>query len=112
MNRELHLEILVPIRVDPQFSFPDPFGITLNDRYNFKLVRNVEFFQSGPDREEFVASFRVKPILAAQIVNGLGFDSYNMFPRIPILHKHTVVFCCPSLGAVGPISTNQMQDLP
>jgi hypothetical protein len=63
LNRELHLQILVPIRVDFQFSFPDPFGITLNNRYDFKLVRNIEFLQSGPDCEEFVASFRVKPIL-------------------------------------------------
>ena len=112
MNRELHLEILVPVRVDSQLSFPYPFGITLNDGYDFKLVRNIEFLQPGPDREEFVPSFRVKPILAAQIVNGLGFDSYNVFPRIPIFHEHTIVFCCPSLGAVGPISADDMQDLP
>jgi hypothetical protein len=80
MNGKLHLEILVPIRVDPQFSFPDPFGITLNNRYDLKIVRNVEFFQSGPDREEFVPSFRVEPIPAAQVIDSLGLDSYNVFP--------------------------------
>lgn len=80
LNGELHLEILVPIRVDFQSSFPDPFGIALNDRNDLKMVRNIEFLQSGPDCEEFVPSFRVKPIPAAQIVNGLGFNSYNMFP--------------------------------
>jgi len=112
MNRKFHFEILVPIRVDFQFSFPDPFGITLNDGYDFKVVRNIKFLQSGPDREEFVSSFRVEPILTAQIVDGLGFDSYNMFPRIPILHEHTIVFCRPSFGSIGPISTDEMQDLP
>jgi hypothetical protein len=112
MNRELHLEILVPIRVDPQFSFPDPFGITLNDRNDLKFMRDIEFLQSSTDREEFVASFRVEPILAAQIVDGLSFDSHNMFPRIPILHKHAIVFCCPSFGAVGPISIDEMQNFP
>lgn len=112
MNRELHLEILVPIRVDPQFSFPDPFGITLNDRNNLKFMRNIEFLQSVPDRKELVASFRVEPILAAQVVNGLCFDPNNMFPRIPIFHKHAIVFCCPSFCAVSPISPDKMQYLP
>ena len=80
MNRELHLEVSIPIRVDFQFSFSDPFGITLNDRNDLKLVRNIKFLQSDPDCEELVASFRVEPILATQTVNGLGFDPNNMFP--------------------------------
>lgn len=73
LNRKFHFQILVPIRVDFEFSFSNPFGIILNNASDFKIVRNVEFLQSGPDCEEFVASFRVKPDLTTQILNGLDF---------------------------------------
>ena len=49
LNRKLELQILVPVRIDSQFSFPDPFGIILIDIFDFKVMFNVEFFQSGPD---------------------------------------------------------------
>ena len=35
------------------------------------MVRNVEFFESGPDRIEFVASFSVEPDLTPQVLHGL-----------------------------------------
>ena len=51
LNREFHLQILVPLGIDLQLSFPDPLRIILNDALNFKIVGYVEFFQSGPDCE-------------------------------------------------------------
>jgi hypothetical protein len=59
LNRKFHFEILVPVGVDRKFSFTDPFGIILNDARDFKVVRNVEFFQSGPDCKQFMPSLRV-----------------------------------------------------
>lgn len=49
LNRELDLQILVPVGIDLQFAFPDPFGIVFVDVFDFKIVFQVEFFQSGPD---------------------------------------------------------------
>jgi hypothetical protein len=49
LNRELHLQILVPIRVDLEFSFPDPFGVILVDACNLKIIGDIEFFQSCQD---------------------------------------------------------------
>lgn len=51
LNRELNLQVLIPIGVDRQFAFPDPLGIILNDTLDFKAVLNVEFLQSGPECE-------------------------------------------------------------
>jgi len=42
-------KILVPVGIDLQLSFPNPLGIILNDALDFKIVLDVEFFQSGPD---------------------------------------------------------------
>jgi hypothetical protein len=49
LNREFDFQILVPVGVDLQFSFTDPFGIVFIDVLDFKIVFDVEFFQSGPD---------------------------------------------------------------
>jgi hypothetical protein len=49
LNRKLDLQVLVPIGTDFQFSFPYPLGIILNNAFDFKIVRNVELFQSRPD---------------------------------------------------------------
>ena len=49
LNREFDLQILVPVGIDLQFSLPDPLGIILVDVLDFKIVLDVEFFQSGPD---------------------------------------------------------------
>ena len=51
LNRKLDLQILVPVGIYLESSFPDPLCIKLNDALNFKIVFNVEFFQSGPDCE-------------------------------------------------------------
>jgi hypothetical protein len=49
LNRKLDFQVLVPIGVDLEFSFPYPLGIILDDAFYLKIVRNVEFFQSSPD---------------------------------------------------------------
>jgi hypothetical protein len=58
------LKILVPVGIDFEFSLPDPLGIILNDAFDFKLMLDVEFFQSGPDCKKFVPSLGIEPDLA------------------------------------------------
>ena len=49
LHREFDLQVLVPVGIDLEFAFADPFGIVLIDIFDFKVVFQVEFFQSGPD---------------------------------------------------------------
>ena len=96
LDGESDLQVLVPVGADRQSSFPDPFGVILNDAGDFEFVRDVEFLQSGPDCEEFVSSFRVEPHLAAQVVHRLGLDFDNVFPAFVIGQEKAVVFRRPS----------------
>ncbi len=49
LDGELDFQVLVPVRVYRQFSFPYPFCVVLNDAGDLEVMFNVEFFQSGPD---------------------------------------------------------------
>jgi hypothetical protein len=49
LNGEFNFQVFVPIGIDLESAFPDPSGIVLIDALDFKVVSNVEFFQSGPD---------------------------------------------------------------
>ena len=49
LDREFDLQVLVPVGIDLQFAFTNPFCIILIDTFDFKVVCDVEFFQSGPD---------------------------------------------------------------
>jgi hypothetical protein len=49
LDGELDAQVLVPVGVDLQFALADPCGIILVDILDFKIVLEVEFFQSGPD---------------------------------------------------------------
>jgi hypothetical protein len=49
LHREFDLQVLDPVGIDLEFAFADPLGIILIDVFDFKLVFQVEFFQSGPD---------------------------------------------------------------
>ena len=51
LNSKFDFKILVPIRIYLELSFPDPLCVILNYTFYLKIVRNVEFFQSGPDCE-------------------------------------------------------------
>ena len=65
LKRELNLAFLVPLRGRIEFAFSDPFGVELNDGFDFKVVRDLEFLQSCQDCEEFVPSLGVEPDLTA-----------------------------------------------
>ncbi len=65
LEGKLNLSFLIPVRGGFQFTLSDPFGIQLNDGFNFKVVRDVEFFQSYQDCKEFVTSLGVEPDLTA-----------------------------------------------
>jgi len=80
LNRKLYLQILIPVRIDLEFSFPDPLGIILNDALNFKIEGDVEFFQSGPDCKKFVPSLRIEPDFAFQIIHSFSLNFDNVFP--------------------------------
>jgi len=49
LDGELDFQVLVPVGIDLETAFPDPFGIIFIDIFNFKVVFYVKFFQSGPD---------------------------------------------------------------
>jgi hypothetical protein len=49
LDRELDLQILVPIGVDLQLSFPDPFGVVFIDALDLNGMLDVELFQSFQD---------------------------------------------------------------
>ena len=49
LDGEFDFQIFVPLGTDLQTPFTDPFGIILIDGCYFKVMINIEFFQSGPD---------------------------------------------------------------
>jgi glyoxylase-like metal-dependent hydrolase (beta-lactamase superfamily II) len=49
LDRKLDFQVFVPFRTDLQPAFTNPFGIILVYVLDFKVVGEVEFFQSGPD---------------------------------------------------------------
>ena len=108
LNREFDFEVLVPVGIDLQLSFPDPLRIILNDTLDLKLVLDLEFFQSEPDCKQFVPSLGIEPDLGFEIIHGLGLDPYNMFPGIIIRKKHAVVFRRPSFCSVCPVGAHQV----
>ena len=108
LHRECDFQILVPVGIDLQLSFPDPLGIILDDTLNFKVVLNLEFFQSEPDCEKLVPSLGIEPDLALEIIYGLGLDLHNMLPGLVVGQEHAVVFRRPSLGSVCPVSSHKV----
>jgi hypothetical protein len=72
LNGKLDFKILVPIAVNLQFPFPYPFCIVFINIFNFKVMRNVEFFQSCQDRVSYVASFSIEKDLTPQFFGLLG----------------------------------------
>ena len=49
LNGEFYLEVLVPVGIDLEPSFPDPFCIVFIDVFDDKVVLDVELFQSCQD---------------------------------------------------------------
>ncbi len=84
LNRKLDLSFFIPVRRGLEFSFPDPFGIKLNNTFDFKVVRDVKFLQSYQDCEQFVPSLGVEPDLTAQILHRFNLGPDNLFPVLVI----------------------------
>ena len=49
LDGEFNLQVLVPVGVDLEFAFTDPFGIVFVNVFNVEFVVKTIFFQSGPD---------------------------------------------------------------
>ena len=49
LDRELDLEVLVPVGIDLEFAFADPFGVVFVNAFDDEIVFDVEFFQSCQD---------------------------------------------------------------
>jgi hypothetical protein len=80
LHSELDFQVLIPVGIDLQLTFTNPLGIILIDIFDFKIVFEVEFFQSGPDRESYVPSLRVEKYLTPQLICLIHRGSGNFFP--------------------------------
>ncbi len=49
LDREFDFQVFVPVRVDLEFAFANPFGIVFVNIFYIKVMFEIEFFQSGPD---------------------------------------------------------------
>jgi hypothetical protein len=49
LHRKFDFQILVPVGIDLESSFTDPFCIIFINVFDFEIVLQIEFFQSGPD---------------------------------------------------------------
>ena len=49
LHRKLDFQVFVPVGVDLEFACADPLGIIFIDVFDFEVVLDAEFFQSGPD---------------------------------------------------------------
>jgi hypothetical protein len=49
LNGEFYFQVCVPVGIDLELSFPDPFCIVGINILDFEVVLEVEFFQPGPD---------------------------------------------------------------
>ena len=80
LDSELDLQVFVPVRVDLEFAFPDPFCIVLINIFDFKVMFDVEFFQSGPDCKGNVPSLGIEVCFAPQLVCLVRGDLDKMLP--------------------------------
>lgn len=49
LNRKFNFQVFVPVRINLEFAFTDPFGIVFINIFYVKVMFQVVFFQSGPD---------------------------------------------------------------
>jgi hypothetical protein len=108
LYRELYLQVLVPVGIHFQLSFPNPLGIVLNDTFALKIVLNVESLQSDPDCKKFVPSLCIEPDLAFEVIHRFGLDPDDFLPVLQVRTEETVVFRSPSLGAICPVCPYKM----
>ena len=108
LHREFDFQILVPVGIDLQFAFTNPLGIKLDDTLYFKVVLDLEFFQSDPDCKKLVTSLGIEPDLALEIIYGFGLDPYNFLPVFIVRQKQAVIFRRPSFCTVCPVGSHQV----
>jgi hypothetical protein len=112
LDGELDFEVFIPIRVGLEFALTDPLGVVFVDVLCFEVVGDVEFFQSGPDREGDVTSLGVEVGLAPQLIGHGRLLANEMFPVLVVGEEEAIIFCRPGLAAVSPVDTGQVQNLP
>ncbi len=49
LGGKLDFKVFIPVRIDLQFALANPFCVIFIDVFDFKVVGNVEFFQSCQD---------------------------------------------------------------
>ena len=49
LHGKFNFQILIPVGIDFQPAFPDPFGVVFINVFDDKVVLNTEFFQSCQD---------------------------------------------------------------
>ena len=49
LNGKFYFQVLVPVGIDLQFSFPDPFSVIFINVFDDKIMFDIEFFQSCQD---------------------------------------------------------------
>jgi hypothetical protein len=49
LNGEFDFQVFVPVRIDLQFAFANPFGVIFINVLDLEMMLEIEFFQSGPD---------------------------------------------------------------
>ena len=84
LDGKFDFQILVPVRIRFQLTFPNPLGVILINILNFEVVRDVEFFQSGPDCKGDMASLRVEVCLTLQGVRLCRLPPHQFFPVLVI----------------------------
>jgi hypothetical protein len=114
LNGELNFQVFVPVGIDLQFSFPEPFGVKGENTENFKVGSDFVFLQSGPDCERDVASLGVEEDFTPQFLSLPNGHLGEMFPGFVIGQEHAVILRGPTFAAVGPIIafTDHMENFP
>ncbi len=98
--------------IDREFTFPDPSGIIGNQTLQFEISLHAETVQGVPHGIVAVPAFGVQPHLAAQLIDGIDPFFYDFIPGLFITGKHAEIFRSPALGGIGPVGTDQVEDLP
>jgi hypothetical protein len=91
LDGELDLEVFVPFGIDLELALTNPPGIVFVNTFDLEIVVDVEFFQSGPDRESDVPSLGVKKRPAPQLICLIGGRCGDMLPGIIVGKEHAVI---------------------
>jgi hypothetical protein len=96
LDGKLDFFVFIPVGIDGEFALANPVSVKEDNVPDLELVRNVKFLQSSLDCVMLVASLRIQPVLAPQIIHRFGFVADNLLPGLVIGREHTVVFRGPT----------------